>query len=275
MNILAIGAHPDDIELGCGGLLLKSAKAGHHIFMYVLTRGGASGNPEQRTQELFESAKYIGAQTLWVDNFEDTEVTVNKKLINHIEYFIHKAKADVVLTHSLHDYHHDHRSIAEATAEAARSHQNVLAYEIPLTRVFNPQIYYDISDVMDEKVQLVSLFKSQRNKTFTKSSAVRGLAEYRAFQSRMKVSIDTVECYEAVKLCLDKDFTLHNLQLQPLPQATIASINPIDIIEYNKSNHQVSKSGDGKEGEVAPTPTAKLETLNVNDLLLSSKEAFS
>ncbi|HET7337378.1 MAG TPA: PIG-L family deacetylase, partial [Candidatus Nitrosotalea sp.] len=43
MNILAIGAHPDDIELGCGGLLIKSARQGHNVFMYSLTRGGAGG----------------------------------------------------------------------------------------------------------------------------------------------------------------------------------------------------------------------------------------
>ncbi|MDQ3562034.1 MAG: PIG-L family deacetylase, partial [Thermoproteota archaeon] len=51
MNILAIGAHPDDIELGCGGLLLKASRQDHHnIFMYTLTRGGASGDPEERTK---------------------------------------------------------------------------------------------------------------------------------------------------------------------------------------------------------------------------------
>ncbi len=61
MNILAIGAHPDDIELGCGGTLLKAVREGHNVFMYTLTRGGASGNPAQRTEELKRSAKFIGA----------------------------------------------------------------------------------------------------------------------------------------------------------------------------------------------------------------------
>ena len=43
MNILAIGAHPDDIELGCAGTLLKYAQGGHHIYLYVMTDGGAAG----------------------------------------------------------------------------------------------------------------------------------------------------------------------------------------------------------------------------------------
>jgi LmbE family N-acetylglucosaminyl deacetylase len=62
MNILAIGAHPDDIELGCGGTLLKASRQGHSVFMYTLTRGAASGDPEQRTGELMKSAKFIGAK---------------------------------------------------------------------------------------------------------------------------------------------------------------------------------------------------------------------
>src|SRR5690348_4250883 len=59
MNILAIGAHPDDIELGCGGTLIKASRAGHQVFMFVLTRGEASGDPIQRTKEAMKAAKYI------------------------------------------------------------------------------------------------------------------------------------------------------------------------------------------------------------------------
>ena len=72
MKIVAIGAHPDDIELGCGGLLLKAVRNGHNVYMYTLTRGSASGDPERRTKELIQSSKIIGADRLWIDNFEDT-----------------------------------------------------------------------------------------------------------------------------------------------------------------------------------------------------------
>src|ERR1051326_3963640 len=99
VNILAIGAHPDDIELGCGGLLIKAARQGHDVFMYTLTRGAASGDPAQRTRELMQSAKFIGAKALWVDNFDDTRLTASTDLINHIEFFINKAEPDIVITH--------------------------------------------------------------------------------------------------------------------------------------------------------------------------------
>jgi LmbE family N-acetylglucosaminyl deacetylase len=51
MNILTIGAHPDDLELGCGGVLLKAVKQGHNVWMYTLTRGEAAGNPSRRALE--------------------------------------------------------------------------------------------------------------------------------------------------------------------------------------------------------------------------------
>lgn len=75
MKIMAIGAHPDDIELGCGGLLLTAVRNGHNVYMYTLTRGSASGDPKERTKELIQSSKIIGADGLWIDNFEDTHLS--------------------------------------------------------------------------------------------------------------------------------------------------------------------------------------------------------
>jgi LmbE family N-acetylglucosaminyl deacetylase len=93
MNILAVGAHPDDIELGCGGLLLKE---GHNVYMYTLTHGAASGDPSERTREQIKAAKFIGAKTMWIGNFEDTRLTANIDLIRHIEAAMNHSNADVV-----------------------------------------------------------------------------------------------------------------------------------------------------------------------------------
>ncbi|MDQ4100621.1 MAG: PIG-L family deacetylase [Thermoproteota archaeon] len=231
MNILAIGAHPDDIELGCGGLLLKAARQDHHnIFMYTLTRGGASGDPEERTKELMQSAKSIGAKRLWIDNFEDTKLSLSSDLINHIEFFIKKADPDIVLTHSLGDTHHDHRAIAASTMEAGRFVPNILAYEIPVTRDFKPQVYYDISDVMDDKIELINIFLSQRSKSFLQSNAIRGLAQYRALQSRFDNSVSCVEAFEVQKLFFGKDFKLLNIPQDKVTRP-ISQQMPKEVIE--------------------------------------------
>ncbi len=231
MNILAIGAHPDDIELGCGGLLLKASRQDrHNIFMYTLTRGGASGDPEERTKELIESARFIGAKRLWIDNFEDTKLSLSSDLINHIEFFIKRADPDIVLTHSLGDTHHDHRAIAASTMEAGRFVPNILAYEIPVTREFKPQVYYDISDVIDGKIELINIFLSQRSKSFLQSNAIRGLAQYRALQSRFDNSVSCVEAFEVQKLFFGKDFKLLNIPQDKVTR-TVSQQMPNEVIE--------------------------------------------
>jgi len=208
LNILAIGAHPDDIELGCGGLLLKAVRQGHNVFMYTLTRGAASGDPAQRTCEQLESAKYIGADTLWIDSFEDTKLSMNVKLIRRIESVISYSHADVVYTHPLGDTHHDHRAVAEATLEAARFVPNILSYEMPVTKNFKPHVYYDISDVINDKIELLSVFSSQQHKMFICSNATKGLAQYRALQSRLHPLVTSVEAFEVLKLGFGTDFQL-------------------------------------------------------------------
>jgi LmbE family N-acetylglucosaminyl deacetylase len=208
LNILAIGAHPDDIELGCGGLLLKAVKQGYNVFMYTLTRGDASGDPVQRTREQIQAAKSIGAQALCMDNFEDTKLSLNVELIHHIEMAVNSTSPDVIYTHPLGDTHHDHRAVTEATLEAARFVPNILSYEMPVTKDFRPQVYYDISDAIDDKIELLNVFLSQRHKMFITSNATKGLAQYRALQSRIHPLVTAVEAFEVLKLGFGTDFQL-------------------------------------------------------------------
>lgn len=213
MNILAMGAHPDDIEIGCGGMLLKAAKHGHTVFMYTLTQGEVCGNPKQRKIEQKESARIIGAKASWIDNFEDTKLTPNVDLINHIEQVIKITRPDIIYTHPQGDNHHDHRAVASATFEAARFIPNVLSYEMPLTKDFRPQLYFDISDAIDEKIELLKIFTSQSEKVFLNSDAVKGLSQYRALQSRLGSDVKAVEAFEVMKIGLAPNLNLlHNIQ---------------------------------------------------------------
>lgn len=231
MKILAIGAHPDDIELGCGGLLIKAARQGHEVHMYSLTRGEASGDPNQRTKELMQSAKFIGAKNLWIDNFDDSKLSVSSDLINHIEYFINKADPELIITHSHGDVHHDHRAIALATIEAGRFVSNILSYEIPLTRNFTPQVFFDITDVVDDKIELIKIFWSQQSKLYLKAHGIKGLAEYRALQSRLNSTVNHAEAFEVLKLCLDKEFKLLKVPHKNLEkERDVTNLN--EILEF-------------------------------------------
>ena len=231
MKILAIGAHPDDIELGCGGLLIKAARQGHDVHMYSLTRGEASGDPNQRSKELMQSAKFIGAKNLWIDNFDDSKLSVSSDLINHIEYFINKVDPELIITHSHGDVHHDHRAIALATVEAGRFISNILSYEIPLTKNFTPQVFFDITDVIDDKIELIKIFWSQQNKLYLKAQGIKGLSEYRALQSRLNSTVDHVEAFEVLKLCLDKEFKLLKVPHKNLEkEGEVTNLN--EILEF-------------------------------------------
>jgi hypothetical protein len=82
---------------------------------------------------------------------------------------------------------------------------------------------------MDDKIELINIFWSQRSKMFLKSNAIRGLAEYRALQSRLNTGVNCVEAFEVMKLCFGKDFGLLKVQKEsmskgvsmPLPSAVI------------------------------------------------------
>lgn len=237
MNILAIGAHPDDIEIGCGGLLLKAVKAGHNVFMYTLTRGSVTADPQRRVQEQLESARIIGAH-IWVDNLVDSKLYLNDDLINRIELAIRTFNADIVYTHALGDTHHDHRAIAQATLEAGRFVPNILSYEIPVTKEFNPTLYCDISETIDDKLTLLNIFSSQRNNICLRSNGVKGLAQYRALQNRLlDQSIISVESFEVQKLGLGINFDVIKTKYEPIYAKVSKSSQPVPegIIECSPS----------------------------------------
>ena len=66
MRILAIGAHPDDIEAGCGGTLLKYAQKGHRIFLMVMTAGDKGGSSGIRKREQARAAKQLGVEKIFL-----------------------------------------------------------------------------------------------------------------------------------------------------------------------------------------------------------------
>ncbi|MEW6042270.1 MAG: PIG-L family deacetylase, partial [Elusimicrobiota bacterium] len=74
MNILAIGAHPDDLEYGCGGTLIKFHKKKHNISLLVMTKGEIGGDPQIREKEQLKTTKILGAKIFW-GNCEDTKIS--------------------------------------------------------------------------------------------------------------------------------------------------------------------------------------------------------
>ncbi len=116
-NILAIGAHPDDIELGCGGTLLQHVAAGDVVSMLVVTKGEVGpGDTALRIAEQEDACRVLGIDKLMWGSLPDCSVSLHELALVHlIESAIGETRADVIYTHSIDDSHQDHRAVALAT----------------------------------------------------------------------------------------------------------------------------------------------------------------
>lgn len=190
MNILAIGAHPDDIEFGCGGTLIKYALKGHVVHLLSMTDGGKGGDPAERRKEQEEAAKVLGAQQLFWGGYEDTEVPIERDLIQKVEGVLHRVRPELILVHWGDDTHQDHRHLSTSVVTASRYTRNVLFYEGPTTANFTPSIFVDIDAVLERKLNALAAHASQVVKTGVEGLSIvdlaRAAAHFRGIQGRVR-----------------------------------------------------------------------------------------
>ncbi|MEW6670469.1 MAG: PIG-L deacetylase family protein [Thermodesulfobacteriota bacterium] len=203
MNILAIGAHPDDIEFGCGGALIKFAAKGHRIYLLVMTQGGMGAPPEVRAKEQMDAKFCLGAQELFWGGYEDTFLVADKDMIGKIEAVIKEVKPAFIFCHYPDDTHQDHRHLCQATVSATRYVKNVLFYEGPTTQNFSPHVFIDISDTLDQKAAALKAHSSQIKKTNIEDLSIVELAyssaNFRGIQGRVKYA----EAFHSLRLFIN------------------------------------------------------------------------
>jgi LmbE family N-acetylglucosaminyl deacetylase len=160
-RVLAIGAHPDDVELGCGGTLAKHRARGDEVRILTLSRGAVGGNADVRAREAQLAADMLGA-TLDFGDLPDAAIPDNIGTIQMIEAVIRAFAPTHVYTHSLQDTHQDHRTVHNATVVAARDVPQLYCYQSPSSTVdFRPQLFVDISAYIDTKLRLIDAHASQ------------------------------------------------------------------------------------------------------------------
>ena len=203
VNILAVGAHPDDIEFGCGGALIKYAQKGHKVYLLVMTGGGLGGSSAVRTEEQKASGKILGAETIYWGGYEDTHLVVDVDLIGKLETVIAEVKPDFIFCNFPDDTHQDHRHLSQAIMSATRYIRNVLFFEGPTTQNFNPQVFVDISDTLDKKVEALQAHHSQVMKTNIEDLSIvevaRSSANFRGIQGRVKFA----EAFHSLRLFIN------------------------------------------------------------------------
>ncbi len=204
MNILAIGAHPDDIEYGCGGTLLKmAAQKKSSIFFFVATHGEFGGETEVRIKEQEKAAAMLGVKEIYWGGFMDTKLTVDRELIGKIEGAIKECDPQVILVNYPDDTHQDHRYLAESTVVASRYRRKVLFYEDYTSSNYEPHLFVDIGDVLEDKVKLLKCHRSQVEREYPTSldmvESTRAVANFRGFQAKVKYA----EGFGALRYLLD------------------------------------------------------------------------
>jgi LmbE family N-acetylglucosaminyl deacetylase len=174
-NILAIGAHFDDIEIGCGGTLYKYAKNGANIYGLILTDSSwhSPEDMEVRSrsvakEEGFNAAEVLGYRLVADPKFKTLHLAYNDDLIREILGVIEKYRIDTVYTHWIHDAHQDHAAASRATITACKHVPRVLMYRsnwYDSLMAFRGNFYSDISDEFEKKIFAIDCYKSEMQRT--------------------------------------------------------------------------------------------------------------
>lgn len=174
MNILAVGAHADDVELGCGGSLLKWARQGHNITIYTATDSSYNSPDGKHIRSSTDAAREAAASAdkivakLIIDSFKCFHLAFYEPLNAKLVEIIYEEKPDLILTHWQGDTHPDHQALAKATLHSSRQVPSVLMYMSNCyigTGQFNSRFFVDISETLEEKIDLIALFKSENDRT--------------------------------------------------------------------------------------------------------------
>jgi bacillithiol biosynthesis deacetylase BshB1 len=231
LNILAFGAHPDDIELACAGTLAKHAELGENIGVIDLTEGemGTRGTPATRLEEASKSAEILGLKVRENLGFEDAFFQNDLKHQTEIVKKIRQYQPDIILANAVSDRHPDHGKASElisesvflaglkkfetinAKGEPQEAYRPNKVYHYIQSLPITPDFVVDVSEHWNKKMNAIKAFDSQFYKagseepeTYISSPRFMKMIEARAMEFGQIIGVDyaegfTVERYLGVK----------------------------------------------------------------------------
>ena len=207
-NILVVGAHPDDVEIGCGGTVALHVKNNDNVIILVMTKpfsthySGRIIRPKKEGEkEERNAAKVLGAKLINL-GFEDKNIQYSAETVEAINEIIDRYEIDVIYTHWYHDTHQDHKRTTQSVISAGRYVKNMLMYEpeYPAGRSylgFRNQYYVDITSTFEIKMEALKQHKSQIKKYGDDFlEAVEARARHRGYEIDNKYA----ECFEVLRL---------------------------------------------------------------------------
>lgn len=169
-NVLAIGAHYDDLELGCAGTLMRHVEHGDKVVMLVLTHSAYTYHQDrcERSAETAAAEGRAGAGLIGADllsaGLETKQLVYCANLIEIIDKVVQERQIDTIYTHWCHDVHQDHSATGRASLNAGRRVNNLYMYRsnwYQTTETFREDYFIDISSYMDRKVAAIRAHASE------------------------------------------------------------------------------------------------------------------
>ncbi|HYO14041.1 MAG TPA: bacillithiol biosynthesis deacetylase BshB1 [Thermoanaerobaculia bacterium] len=174
LDVLAIGAHPDDVELGCGGTLALLARQGRKVGILHLTRGerGTRGSAEERTAEAEKAAEALGAVELAFLDCGDGGLRTGPAEEDALIEVLRRWRPDLVLGPTPHDRHPDHtrgHRLLEAACFYAglrnrgegEPHRPAAVFSFMQHDLFTPSFLVDVTSTWDAKLASLAAYRSQ------------------------------------------------------------------------------------------------------------------
>ncbi|MCX5712627.1 MAG: PIG-L family deacetylase [Candidatus Omnitrophica bacterium] len=205
MNILAIGAHFDDVELGCGGTLIKHAKRNDRVYIYVATLSGYSNyfkkiirSDELALKEGRRASKILGAELI-CGGFHALKLEFCEDLNIALLKIIEQKKIDQIYTHWIGDIHHDHSTLAKSSLHSGRHVKRLLMYRsnwYHSSQEFRGNFYVDITRAWGIKEKAILAYKSEYERVGKKwIEFFRKEAE----NAGQRIGVPLAEVFELVK----------------------------------------------------------------------------
>ena len=206
MNILAIGAHFDDVELGCGGSLAAHSADGDSVYVYVATVSGYANQYDQSIRssqvakdEALAAMKILNVKKMFCGEFDTLKVEFTDELNIEILRLVEELNIDTVYTHWTGDIHHDHQAVARASLHSCRHVPRLLMYRsnwYHSDRDFRGNFYTDISSFQKVKEDAIRAHVSEFERVGKKW--IEFFAN-EAANAGQKIGVRYAEAFEVVK----------------------------------------------------------------------------
>lgn len=223
-KILIVAAHPDDEVLGCGGTIVKYANEGNIIYCLFLGSGKASRfgsksfpkiKKEQAVlrKEAKKAAEILGITQVFFENFPDQQYDTVPilSIVKAIQRIKEKIKPDIIFTHHFGDLNRDHQVTLQATLTVCRplkkkTVKKIYSFEVPSStewgipkrkNYFVPNVFIDISDTLDKKLEALKAYKSEICK-YPHPRSLKGIRII-AQKRGMDIGLKYAEAFELIR----------------------------------------------------------------------------